>query len=579
MKKYLKKAAMLAAATAFTLSVQAIPALKGAWRMITLADGQQIRVELRGDEHVHFWVDANGKAYQEDAATGTYRTVDVRQLNEQGFTRRQKINTERTKRLAKARRAAIGEKTDGYFGKKKAVIILVQFTDKKFGFGHNQDYYNRIANELNFSNSLGFKGSVKDYFLAQSNGQFELDFDVVGPYNLGHETAYYGGNDAAGHDLRPGAMVAEACRAADADVNFADYDWDGDSYADQVYVLYAGTGEAAGGSSETIWPHEYRLSSTDYGMSYVTEDVSATGEKVAVNTYACGSEMTLYYTPLGYRTRIDGIGTLCHEFSHCLGYADLYDTNNGGNFGMGSWDLMSSGSYNGNSFCPPNFTAYEKWFAGWIEPTVLDKPTTVKGMQTQDMKYGETYIIYNDAHKDEYYLLENRQNTVGLWDTALPGSGLMITHVDFNKDIWQYNNVNSIVNFSNTYGEQYAYLDNDHQRLTIFHADNSTRNEAGDLYPYDGNNSLTDSSEPAAIIYNEGEFMGKAITNITQNADGTISFDFMGGSDSNIINGIDGIKTSASNASADYYDLSGRKIAKPTQRGIYIHQGKKVVVK
>lgn len=99
------------------------------------------------------------------------------------------------------------------------------------------------------------------------------------------------------------------------------------------------------------------------------------------------------------RSRINGIGTICHEFSHCLGYPDLYDTNYGGNFGMGSFDLMCSGSYNGESFCPPNYSAYEKWIAGWITPIVLDKPASVKGMQAQDVKYGQAFVVYNDNNK------------------------------------------------------------------------------------------------------------------------------------------------------------------------------------
>lgn len=75
--------------------------------------------------------------------------------------------------------------------------------------------YNRIANETGYANSLGFVGSVKDYFLAQSNGQFELDFDVVGPYTLNHEYAYYGAPSGSSTDVRPSDMVYDACRLAD----------------------------------------------------------------------------------------------------------------------------------------------------------------------------------------------------------------------------------------------------------------------------------------------------------------------------------------------------------------------------
>lgn len=582
------KLLMLASLLGFVaLSAQAVPAKKGVWRMVTLADGTQKRVELRGDEFCSYWVDAEGVSYNLDSESKRYVRVDANALQLRASQLRAKANQDRIARMAKARRMAtkksLGQTNGSYFGKKKGLIILVQYKDKKFKFGHNQKMYNRIANETGYANSLGFVGSVKDYFLAQSNGQFELDFDVVGPYTLNHEYAYYGAPSGNSHDVRPCDMVYDACRLADPDVNFTDYDWDGDGYVEQVYVLFAGLGQAAGGDENTIWPHEYKLQEGNNG-SYVSKD-----NNVVVNTYACGPELTLQYTPVAYRERVDGIGTLCHEFSHCLGYPDLYDTGNGGNFGMGSFDLMDAGSYNGESFCPPNYSAYEKWFAGWITPTVLDKPASVKGMQAQDVKYGQAFVVYNDNNKNEYYLIENRQQNVDIWDKQLPASGMMITHVDYDKNIWEWNHVNTIVNYSNQYsnqyGPEYAYLDNDHQRLTIFHADNeegsSADSQAGDLYPFNGNNSLTDTSSPAATIYQGGTTMDKPITNITQNEDGSIDFDFMGGSNDNIISGIHFIENDeAPSFGQGVYSLDGRYMGTSVNgldKGIYIVNGKKIV--
>lgn len=551
--------------------------------MVTLADGTQKRVELRGDEFCSYWVDAEGVSYNLDSESKRYVRVDAKALQLRASQLRAKANQDRIERMAKARRMSakksLGQTNGSYTGKKKGLIILVQYKDKKFKFGHNQKMYDRMANETGYNTSLGFVGSVKDYFLAQSNGQFELDFDVVGPYTLNHEYAYYGAPSGESHDVRPRDMVYDACRLADPDVNFADYDWDGDGYVEQVYVLFAGLGQAAGGDENTIWPHESKLQYGNNG-SYVSKD-----NNVAVNTYACGPELTLQYTPIAYRERVDGIGTLCHEFSHCLGYPDLYDTNYGGNFGMGSFDLMDAGSYNGESFCPPNYSAYEKWFAGWITPIVLDKPASVKGMQAQDVKYGQAFVVYNDNNKNEYYLIENRQQSVGIWDKQLPASGMMITHVDYDENIWEWNNVNTIVNYSNQYGPEWAYRDNDHQRLTIFHADNeegaSTKSLAGDLYPFNGNNSLTDTSSPAATIYQGGSTMDKPITNITQNEDGSIDFDFMGGSNDNIITGIHFVENDeAPSFGQGVYSLDGRYMgasANGLDKGIYIVNGKKIV--
>lgn len=555
----------------------AVPAKKGVKRTIKLADGTSVVAELKGDEFASYWQTDDGKCYVQDIDSRTFKITDKAQVVNRGLAKRQKANDERIKRFAKrGPKREIPGAFSHFTGTKKGLIILVNFKDVKFGRTHTRTMFNNIANKIGFTNSLGFKGSVKDYFLAQSNGQFELDFDVVGPYTLSQNMAYYGAHSKDGlQDVKPGHMVLEACQMADKDVNYKDYDWDGDGEVDQVFVIYAGFGEADGGSEDTIWPHESQLS-TWVSKPYETKD------GVSVNTYACGNENT--YDMLG-RSRINGIGTICHEFSHCLGYPDLYDTNYAGNFGMGSFDLMCSGSYNGESFCPPNYSAYEKWIAGWITPIVLDKPASVKGMQAQDVKYGQAFVVYNDNNKNEYYLIENRQQSVGIWDKLLPASGMMITHVDYDKNIWEWNNVNTFVNYSNQNGPGYAYLDNDHQRLTIFHADNeegaSANSQAGDLYPFNGNNSLTDTSSPAATIYQGGSTMGKPITNITQNEDGSIDFDFMGGSNDNIISGIHFVENDETPSFGQgVYSLDGRYMgtsANGLDKGIYIVNGKKIV--
>ena len=156
-------------------------------------------------------MDAEGVSYNLDSESKRYVRVDANALKLRASQLRAKANQDRIARMAKARRMAtkksLGQTNGSYFGKKKGLIILVQYKDKKFKFGHNQKMYNRIANETGYANSLGFVGSVKDYFLAQSNGQFELDFDVVGPYTLNHEYAYYGAPSGNSHDVRPCDMV------------------------------------------------------------------------------------------------------------------------------------------------------------------------------------------------------------------------------------------------------------------------------------------------------------------------------------------------------------------------------------
>lgn len=566
----MKKTFLLSFLLTAALTASAIPAKKGVKRTLTLSDGTTVEATLQGDEFGSWWQAADGSSFTLNPTTQKFQKADLAGLKLKASSLRAEVNASRVKRL-QARQAPkkIGTTTGEYTGTKKGLIILVNFKDVSFNKFRKASWYQAMANgPLRTSQtSIGFTGSVKDYFSAQSNNTFELDFDVVGPYTLPNERAYYGAHSSSGaNDVRPGAMIAAALGLADDDVNYADYDWDGDGEVEQVYVMYAGLGEAAGGDADTIWPHEWKLSSSDYKSS-VTKD------GVKLNTYATGCELTLR----NGKTQPDGIGTLCHEFSHCLGLPDMYDTNYQ-NYGTGDWDVMCSGSYNGDSFTPANYTAYERMFAGWLEPTVLSEATTVKGIKSST-DYGKTFIIYNDEDQDEYYLIENRQQD-GSFDIGLPGAGLMITHVDYDQYAWQYNHVNTIVNYSSIYGSRFSYLDNDHERMAIFHADNNS--SSSQIYPYNGNNSLTDTSKPAATLYQGTKgLMGKPITNITQNSDGTMSFDFMGGSDTNVITGIQGVEVKTTQkADGRIYSIDGRYLGKDLGSlpgGIYVRDGKKIV--
>lgn len=461
------------------LSAMAVPAKPGVWRTISLTDGTQVKVQLVGDEFMHYYQSADGTRYIYDAASATYQVYSDSQFSNsrrKAVARRAKANNRRAVR----RKANV---TNIFQGTKKGLIILAQFTDSKFQSGHDRALYNKIANAENYTDN-GFKGSVKDYFKAQSAGQFELDFDVVGICQLKNPCSYYGGNDSYGNDLRAGEMVAEACQwAATQGVDFSKYDWDGDGEVDQVFVLYAGKGEANGGAVSTVWPHEFALSYSDYGKS-----LSLSG--VTVDTYACSAE-------LNGRGKLGGIGTFCHEFSHCMGFPDLYDTGYSGWFGMGDYDLMCAGNYNGDGKCPAGYSAYEKHECCWLtyqDVTHIDEALNVTGLKAIS-DGGSAYVIKNKAHEDEYYIIENRQNTG--WDAYLPSDGVMITHVDYDAYIWWNNMPNTKGNY---YDEHKNVYYNDHQRLTIFRAGRSTSDDGvtSDLYPYNTNNSLTAESNPAA---------------------------------------------------------------------------------
>ena len=531
-----KRILSLAFGTLMAATASAVPAKPGLWRTITIADGTELRVQLCGDERGAFWMSADGRRFVEQAPTASLE-VTAAPTTFVEVTAAQIAAARAGSTLAAPRRRQAPRRTqpmDRFEGKKKGLIILAEFQDKKFLEGHDRAYYERVANERGFSDD-GYRGSVKDYFLDQSKGLFELDFDVVGPVTVSHDYAYYGQPGTKDVDAHPWEMVVEACQqVADQGVNFAQYDWNGDGFCEQVFVLYAGQGQSDSYDANTIWPHEYELHQVtdDYGKPLYGYDTFIGGCKI--DTYACSNELTSSDGP-------SGIGTFCHEFSHCMGLPDLYDVDYNGYYGMGLWDLMANGVYNGSAFVPAAYTSYERMVCGWLDPIELRDDCEVTGMKALT-DGGNAYIIYNEAHPDEYYLLENRQLTG--WDAALPATGMLVLHVDYDERVWRENVVNSVCDYRKTPGMEDVW--NTHQRLTIVPADNENDKRywnsragaytqttiTGDPYPCatNGNDSLTSNSLPAATVFNGnvdgGLFLNRGIQAIRQHDDGTISFRF-----------------------------------------------------
>lgn len=577
---------MLSMLFAFGTAANAVPAKK-LQKVITLANGTQVSVELRGDEYLSWWEGTDGTAYRTTATDeNVFEAFDLEAQKPAAAARRARTEQGRVARLARVKNSLKGadDKMRGlggdhitYKGVKKGLVVLVDFKNKKFADGHDLEYYKNVINGKDFTNEEeGYVGSVRDYFLAQSNGQFELDFDVVGPVTMSNKYGYYGGDSEYQKDEKVYEMIKEASDAIQDQVNLKDYDWDGDGEADQVFFLYAGLGQASSNNASTIWPHESELRYWPCGvLSYPTGKI---------NTYACANELQPE-TQGSSRYISAGIGTICHEFSHCLGFADMYDTSGGGGYGMSVFDVMDQGSYNGNGFVPCNYTAFERIYAGWVEPIELIDSATVKDMKSVS-DYGRPFIMYNYKNTNEYFLMENRQNTG--WDEGLYGSnGLLITHVNYVPSRW----ANNIVNASTQ----------KIQCCTVVNADGSreisnTLSLQGDLYPYEEkgvtmNDEFTDDSEPASKLYNKNNdnsyALGIPITQIKRSK-GSISFLVCGGDANNVIDntfkgvvdGINGVTVVKKTVDNRIYSIDGRYLgtdASALGKGIYVVGGKKIV--
>ncbi len=336
-------------------------------------------------------------------------------------------------------------------GERKLLVILVEYSDVFFSIKNPRDRFDALLNEEGYSEN-GATGSARDYFVDSSSGQFNPNFDVVGPFRLNNPRKYYGGPDSKGNeDSRPAYQIVDACNSAEsAGVDFSQYDNDGDGKIDLVFVVYAGHNEAEGGSKESVWPHQWEIMPN----LNVMDKTQPTYDGKKLVSYACTSELK----GSEYEgEQMSSIGTFCHEFGHALGLPDWYDTSDGGaGFGLSYASIMDSGNYLNNSRTPPTHNIIERWLLGWTFP----KEITETGIyEISHISNNDAYIIWANDNQTECFLFESRVQAANYkWDKYLNegdpnigygyqgGEGMLIYHLDWDRDVmdkWEKHLINT----------------------------------------------------------------------------------------------------------------------------------------
>jgi immune inhibitor A len=317
--------------------------------------------------------------------------------------------------------------------------------------------------DLFFSTGKIAKGSVREYFTDVSNAKIKITGQVVGPYRLPRTLAAYAGGGSGTDNPVPNArtMARDAAMLANADVDFAPYDNDGNGFVDAFIVVHAGPGAEETGDGDHIWSHKWVLS----GGAFAAD----------------GARIYAYLTvPENCR-----IGVCAHELGHLLfGWPDLYDVDETSE-GLGDFCLMAGGSWNDGGDLPAHPSAWCKVNQGWV--TVVT-PKKNRSFQIRDVKTGKrVYRLWKDgAAGDEHFLVENRQRKG--YDAGLPGAGLLIYHID--EAIDENDNEN-------------------HPKVKLMEADGrnhlhdgSNRGDAGDPFPgTSGNVAFTALSLPSSKSY------------------------------------------------------------------------------
>jgi immune inhibitor A len=521
-------------AVSFGINALAVPARPGSIKL-TQPNGITFNAKVRGDEFFKIFTDENGHALTTDkdgyycyayyTSDGAKKNSGVRvgakasssvlsassiipysQLSEFAKAKRSEVAAveslkpnimKRLQSMYMMSPSSTDSKATATVVKKHCIIILAQFTDLKFTF--TKQNFIDMATKTGYSYN-GATGSIVEYFNDQFKGSYNFTFEVSDIVTLSNGYAYYGKNDSKGSDSHPAELVAEACRLA-TNVDFSQFDDDNDGSVDNVFVIVPGGDEAAGAGDDHIWSHQWYLSEAGINLTLNGKKI----DNYAISTELSGSHLT-------------PIGTFCHEYSHTLGLADMYDTDYEGSGGednaLGNTSIMDSGPYNNNGNTPPYYGAIDRDMLGIGSPTTL----SAGSFTLEPVNLNGKYFIMQTGVSGEYYLFECRSNTG--WDKYVGGKGMLIYHIDKSngntgwsdtysknmtaKERWEYNEVNCRP---------------DHQCADLIEAVTNAKVASQMFFPYGSSHtSYTPSTTPAFKFWNGNKSI-YSITNIAISGD------------------------------------------------------------
>lgn len=265
---------------------------------------------------------------------------------------------------------------------------------------------------LYFIDHLNF---LKNYFNKSSKGKANITYELFGEViNLPKKMEMYSPQRTEGN-IKLGELFNDSWARADSFINFSGYNKENTAFV----IFHAGVGRDVDLTSIFGYdPTPFDIPSVYLGLKNLQEFYGSSyngfqtgdGFDIQNSLIIPSTEIrTLDLTTGTFLIELGMNGILAASFGSYLGLPDLFNTSTGvtaiGRFGL--MDGQSLFSYNG--FFPPEPSAWEKIYLGWVDPVVVSTGMQNFKIPTSSKDVSRDSTIFKVLmSSQEYFLVENR---------------------------------------------------------------------------------------------------------------------------------------------------------------------------
>ena len=405
---------------------------------LTQPDGQVIHCFASGDEYYNYLHDANGYTIvkgadgfycyavydnQGQVVPSAYRVGSVEPAKV-GLQPNVKISAEEyyQRRMNRERYNQPIQRPRGdrelNHGRYNNLVVFIRFAGDTYHTTpfsdvdsmFNASNYESVSMHNYYHHASYNQLDLLSFFYPEPDGETILSYEDIYPkeYYMPYDpvTNPMGYHDGETADREFSMLERAIYYVADQVPDTLDLDYNGDGNVDNVVFIIKGQ---PGEWASLLWPHRWCI---------YDRYVPLNGLRVY--------DFNLQLEQGGYFN----VSTFCHEMFHSLGAPDLYHYS-GGIDAVGSWDLMCS-----NASPPQHSGVYMKYkYGNWVDdiPEITGQYGTYE--IEADAWEGNRRNAYRIATSNPYqFLLVEYRNDNTIFETKLPGGGLLIYRIDTRYD-------------------------------------------------------------------------------------------------------------------------------------------------